>query len=149
MPTELVMLDTNVLVYALYEGAPQHRAAFHLLDQAQTEGSLFCVSPQVLAEFYSVITNPRRVSSPFAPNEVLQEVDNIRALPGMTVLPVPLDLVDRWAELVRRYPVTGRKVFDLQLVATMLGNGVKKMYTFNVTDFEPFPEVEVLLPEVS
>ena len=149
MPTELVMLDTNVLVYSLYyEDAPQHPAAFDLLEQAQTEGSLFCASPQVLAEFYSVITNARRVSSPFTPNEALQELDNIRALPGMTVLPVPLDLVDRWAELVRRYPVTGRKVFDVQLVARMLGNGVKKMYTFNVTDFKPFPEIEVLFPEV-
>ena len=62
-------------------------------------------------------------------------------------MPVPVDVVDRWTDLVRRHPVTGRKIFDVQLVATMLGNGVKKIYTFNVTDFEPFADIEVLVPE--
>ncbi len=143
------MLDTNVLVYAFYRDAPQHAAAFRLLEQAQNEGASLCVAPQVLAEFFSVVTNPRRVSSPFAPREALEELDNIQALPGMTVLPVPVDVVNRWTELVRRHPVTGRKVFDVQLIATMLGNGVKKMYTFNVTDFESFADIEVITPEPS
>lgn len=147
MPRELVMLDTNVLVYAFYQDAPQHPAAFRILDQAQNEDAFLCVTPQVLAEFYSVITTPRRVSSPFTPQEALQEVNNIRTLPGMTVLPVPVDVVDRWTDLVRRHPVTGRKIFDVQLIATMLGNGVKKIYTFNVADFEPFADIEVLVPE--
>lgn len=122
------------------------RPLFVFLTRHKTK-TLFSVTPQVLAEFYSVITNPRRVSSLFTPQEALQEVNNIRTLPGMTVLPVPVDVVDRWTDLVRRHPVTGRKIFDVQLVATMLGNGVKKIYTFNVTDFEPFADIEVLVPE--
>jgi hypothetical protein len=40
----------------------------------------------------------------------------------------------------------GRDVFDLQLVATMLGNGVRRIYTFNAKDFEPFQELEVIVP---
>lgn len=70
---ELAMLDTNILVYAYYEDAPQYPAAFPLLDRAQEPGALVCVSPQVLAEFYAVITNPRRVSAPFTPDEALAE----------------------------------------------------------------------------
>ena len=38
---------------------------------------------------------------------------------------------------------------DLALVdtnATMLGNDVRKIYTFDRSDFEPFDEIEVLAP---
>jgi predicted nucleic acid-binding protein len=54
--------------------------------------------------------------------------------------------VSRWTALVRHHPVSGRKIFDVQLVATLLANGVRKLYTFNRTDFEPFAEIEVLTP---
>ena len=146
---ELAMLDTNILVYAYYEDAAHYPAAFPLFDRAQEPGALVCVSPQVLAEFYAVITNPRRVSAPFSPDEALAEIEKIRALPGLTLLPVPLDIVDRWVALLRDHRLTGRHVFDAQLAATMLGNGITKLYTFNRTDFERFAGIEVLTPTVS
>lgn len=64
----------------------------------------------------------------------------------MMLLPVPPDVVARWAELVRRYPVRGSGIFDLQLVATMLGNGVRRIYTFDRSGFKPIEEIEVLVP---
>ncbi|MFN8626662.1 MAG: hypothetical protein U0587_11890 [Candidatus Binatia bacterium] len=48
-------------------------------------------------------------------------------------------------QLLRRRPVLGRQVFDLQLVATMLGNGGRRISTFNTKDFEPFQELEVIV----
>ncbi len=93
-----------------------------------------------------MITNPRRVSAPFTSDEALAELEKIRALPGLTLLPVPLDVVDRWIALLREHAVTGRHIFDAQLVATMLGNGLTRLYTLNRTDFERFPGIEVLTP---
>jgi toxin-antitoxin system PIN domain toxin len=143
---EVAMHDTNVLIYAYYEDAPQYPAAFPLLDRAQEAGASLRLSPQVLAEFYAVITNPRRVSAPFTIDEALAEIEKLRALPGPTLLPILLDVVDRWVALLREHPVAGRQVFDAQLVATMLGNSVIRLYTFNRTDFEHFPGIEVLTP---
>jgi toxin-antitoxin system PIN domain toxin len=140
------MHDTNVLIYAYYEDAPQYPAAFPLHDRAQEAGASLRLSPQVLAEFYAVITNPRRVSAPFTIDEALAEIEKLRAFPGLTLLPIPLDVVDRWVALLREHPVAGRQVFDAQLVATMLGNSVTRLYTFNRTDFEQFPGIEVLTP---
>jgi len=95
-------------------------------------------------EFYAIITNPQCVSAPFTAPEALTELANIRALPGITQLPVPLDIVDRWSALIVHRLVTGHDFFDVQLVAAMLGNGVEKIYTFNVKDFTPFAELEVI-----
>ena len=64
----------------------------------------------------------------------------------MTVLALPVDVVDRWLALLEQHPVRRKKIFDLQLAATMLANGVKTIYTFNVKDFIPFAELKVLEP---
>jgi predicted nucleic acid-binding protein len=37
--------------------------------------------------------------------------------------------------------VTGGAVFDLQLAATMLANGVNRIYTYNTGDFDLFKEL--------
>jgi predicted nucleic acid-binding protein len=147
MSEEQTFLDTNLLVYALYEDMPQYTAARTLLEQIQDEHAALCVSSQVLAEFYSVIMNPKRVTAPFTSAAALREVEKICAAPGLAILPVPVDVVDRWLVLLRRHPVTRQRIFDIQLVATMLANGVKRIYTFNVKDFRLFPEIEAIEPK--
>jgi predicted nucleic acid-binding protein len=64
----------------------------------------------------------------------------------LNVLPVPLHTVERWLGLLRRHPVTGGDVFDLQLVATMQANGLQRIYTFNIDDFAVFSELSVVTP---
>jgi predicted nucleic acid-binding protein len=38
-------------------------------------------------------------------------------------------------------------VFDLQLAATTIENGVRRIYTYNRADFETVEELDVLTPE--
>ena len=150
MSRELAFLDTCVLIDGLYKDSDHYAAARPLLDQAEhDEEAGFCISPQVLAEFYAVTTHPKRVSQPKSPSEALEVIEQFLAMPGILLLPAPADIVQRWIELVRRYPhhVTNRKIFDAQIVATMLANGVKKIYTFNITDFTPFAEITVIEPK--
>jgi predicted nucleic acid-binding protein len=49
-------------------------------------------------------------------------------------------------ELLKRHPVAGGEIFDLQIVATMKGNNIRRIYTFNSTDFQVFPELIVIVP---
>jgi hypothetical protein len=62
------------------------------------------------------------------------------------VLPVPVHTVEELLRLLRRRPVIGGDIFDLQIVATMQANGVHRIYTFNIDDFEVFPELAVETP---
>jgi toxin-antitoxin system PIN domain toxin len=140
------LLDTNILVYALYESSPHHHAARAVLAQAEKPGAEYCLAAQSLAEFYAVVTDPRRVTPARDYASALEAVDAILALPGIMLLPTPADIVLRWMELIRRRPVTRQHVFDVQLVANMLGNGVHKILTFNVADFSPFSDIEAVHP---
>jgi toxin-antitoxin system PIN domain toxin len=146
MPDDLALVDTNVLVYAFFPESEHHTASRSLLDRVQAGQIAVCIVPQVLTEFYAVVTNPKRVTAPRQVDEAIDAIEKILALPGTTLLPVPADLVSRWVDLIRKYRVTGAAVFDLQLVATMLGNGVKTILTFNREHFERIKEVEVVSP---
>ncbi len=146
-PSDPALLDTNVLVYALFPAMPQYAASRALLDQAKVRGASFCIAPQNLVEFFAVVTDPRRITQPRTSDEALQAIDDMLALPGLTLLPVPIDLIDRWKQLLRQQPLTVRKrAFDTQLVATMLGNQVTRIYTHNVADFQVFPQLQVVTP---
>ena len=147
MSAELALLDSNVLVYAYYEESQHHTAALGLLNQAQDGLIALCLVPQVLAEFYAVVTDSRRVTDAYRPDEALDVIDEILAMPGLRLLPLPADVVTRWTGLVRQHPVTGGAVFDAQLAATMLGNGIATIYTFDRSHFERYEELEVLTPQ--
>jgi len=55
-----------------------------------------------------------------------------------------------WIHLLGRHAVDGAGVFDLQIVATMLANGVQRIYTFNPGDFQVFAEFpDTLFPRVA
>jgi predicted nucleic acid-binding protein len=107
------------------------------------------VAPQNLAEFYSVVTNPRRVSTPLSASSARAEVGKMLSMAGLRILEVPNDIVARWHALLERYPVTGREFYDLQLVATMLANDVRRIYSFDRKDFERFTELDLLTPTAS
>ena len=146
MAFEPGVLDANVLAYAINADAPQHAASRALVDAARDRSITLYVTSQILCEFYSIITNPRRVAVVSTPSQALSVISALLALPGLRVLPSPAQTVALWMALLQRRPVSGADVFDLQIVATMQANGIGRIYTFNTCDFVIFPELAVLTP---
>jgi uncharacterized protein len=144
MPVEPGIIDANVLVYAMDADAPQHGASRALLEAARDTSATLYVTPQILCEFYSTVTNARRVPKPRSPDDALAALSGL--LRFLHVLPVPVHTVEGLLGLLRRHPVTGGDIFDLQIVATMKANGIQRIYTFNTDDFRVFSELEVLTP---
>jgi len=144
MSVEPGIIDANVLVYALDADAPQHAASRALLDAAGDSSTTLYVTSQILCEFYSIVTNARRVPKPRSPADALQAIVGLLAF--LHVLQTPARAVEGWLDLLHRHPVTGGAVFDLQIVATMQANGIDRIYTFNTGDFEVFSELAVVTP---
>jgi predicted nucleic acid-binding protein len=146
MRVEPGVVDANILIYAVNTDAPQHAASRHLLEEALTADVTLYVTSQILCEFYSVVTNPKRITKPFTAAETTQMIVDLLELPGLRVLPTPASAAQRLTELLKRRPVIGAGIFDLQIVATMQANGIQRIYTFNGGDFESFPELVVSAP---
>lgn len=76
MPLEPGLADTNVLIYALDADAPHHTAARALLEAARDGSTTLYVTPQILSEFYAVVTNARRGAKPRSSADVLDARDH-------------------------------------------------------------------------
>jgi uncharacterized protein len=144
MSVEPGFVDANVLVYAMDADAPQHAASRALLDAARDLPTTLYVTSQILCLFYSIVTNARRVPKPRTPGDAMRAISSLLAF--VQVLPIPVRAVEGWMDLLRRHPVTGGGVFDLQIAAAMLANGIQRIYTFNADDFAVFPELAVQIP---
>jgi len=140
------LLDTNILIYAADESSSFFERSRNLLKRGLAGEVEICISMQNLSEFFAIITDPKRVDNPRTQAEALVEIkkylrsQRIRKIyQGPAMSRVMLDLMER-------YQVKKQDIFDLQLVATMLSNRVKRIYTFNRDDFLRFTEIEVMEP---
>ena len=96
MPFEPGLVDANVLVYALDADATNHAVSRVLLEAARAGAASLYVTPQILCEFYSIVTNARRVPNPRTPAAALTAMSGLAAF--LHVLPVPIHTVqDCWA----------------------------------------------------
>jgi toxin-antitoxin system PIN domain toxin len=145
---ERALIDTNVLVYATDTNSSFHEASKQLRDRGFRGEIRLVVTPQILMEFFAVVTSPRRVTSPRSSAEACEEVEKyVRADYIQKLYPDPAAL-ERTLDLLKQYPqVTRQDVFDLFLVATMVANDITRIYTYNQEHFTRFEGIEVLRPE--
>lgn len=69
MSVEAGVVDANILVYAVDAGAAQHAASHGLLEAARNPATALYLTSQILCEFHSIVTNPRRTVAPYSPTE--------------------------------------------------------------------------------
>jgi len=145
--SDFILIDTNVLIYADQSQDQYHIAAKTLRDRAARGEFPACISPQILSEFFSTITNSRRVSLPRTPEAAMQEIEEYSKL--FYLIYPGVGIVERMKTLFDVHAVEAQGIYDLFLVATMLENDVTKIYTYNTKDFTPFSDmIEVLTPPI-
>ena len=146
-PADLALIDTNVLVYAADTTAAFHEQAKQLRDCGIRGELPLAVSPQVLLEFFAVVTSPRRVAQPRSPEEAREEIEKYVRAPAIRKIHPGGDILNRVLTLLQQYPQVARQeVFDLFLVGTMLANSVTRIYTYNREHFTHFEDITVLVP---
>ena len=142
----MILFDANILVHAHALGSPFHAAAQQLRDQASQGVVEACVSPQVLCEFFAVITDERVVKPALSPAQARRELHTYwHARQFQKIVPKD-NTTTRLLSLLERHDVKRADIFDAFLVATMLDNDVRIIYTQNVKDFEIYHELQVINP---
>ena len=143
----LALIDTNVLVYAADATSTFHEPALQLRERGFQGEIPLVISPQVLMEFFAVITNPRRVQSPRSSQEATAEVEKYLRSTTIRTIYTGDDILEQVLSLLQQHPQVARQeIFDLYLVATMLTNSVTRIYTYNQQHFSRFAGITVLTP---
>jgi predicted nucleic acid-binding protein len=147
MKTSSSLLDTNVLLYSFDTTSKHYEACRSLREKGIRDSAGFCLAPQVLFEFYAVVTNPARVVKPRTSNEALQEIEKLAAV--FPLIMPPADIHVHVMRLIRQLGFGGRHIYDVVLAATMLANlanNVKRIYTYDADRFGKIPGITVLSP---
>lgn len=142
----MLLFDTNVLVYAHDPISKNYRKALKL-RRAALKGELeVCISYQNIAELYSVLTNPVKLSRPYAPAAAAELCElYIKSKNLQKIVPTEQTYSEA-LRLAGRVGATSAKIFDCLLVATALEYGIDTVYTENTKDFEPFKSIKAVNP---
>lgn len=138
-----VLFDSNVLVYVHNQDSPFYAASAKFLTLVITGEMRGVLAQQNLLEFYSIVTDARRVTHPLSPHEAASLVAAYLQSPFTIVVPTTQTAQLALTMSKHQHLVNGR-IFDAYLAATMITNEVQVIVTANVKDFASFPELEVI-----
>jgi len=136
-PASALFVDTNVLVYANVNEAPQHQAALAAIDQARKDGRVLWISRQVLREYLVTLTRPQA----FQDVPLITVLEQVQLFQNHFEIADDTDAVtDQLMQLMDDIPIGGKQVHDANIVATMLAHGIPALLTHNGKDFERFTD---------
>ncbi len=142
----MFVADTNVLVYAADESAPEHGRCRALVEGWRQQSGAWYVTWGICYEFLRVTTHPRVLRRPWTMEGGLRFLTALFESPGLGVL-TPTDRHARvLADVVMAVPaLSGNIVHDTQTAVLMREHGVRRICTRD-TDFHRFPFLEPIDP---
>lgn len=141
-PGERVALDTNILLDATDESRELHAKAQSVFRDLPPQGVSLVLGTQVIREYLVVATRPQENNGLGQPIEdALANIREFRkraALVGESI--EACEQMERWAH---QFHITGKKLHDLQLLATIRQAGIRILLTSNPGDFPPATDVRI------
>jgi predicted nucleic acid-binding protein len=139
-----VLLDTNLLVRMAQPGTAPFQIAVDAVTALQLRGDTPCLVPQVLHEFWVVLTRPVAVNGlGLTASQADAELARVLGLFPL-VFPDTAGIFPEWRRLVATHQVLGKNAHDARLVAAMSVHGLTHLLTFNPTHFARFPGITTL-----
>jgi predicted nucleic acid-binding protein len=141
------LADTNLLLRLVDPASEQHAIATEALARLLSQGHEVYVTPQNLIEFWAVATRPVTANGfGWTSERTATEVADLQA--RFAMLDDSPAVFARWLDLVKRFPVHGKRVHDARIVAVLEAHGIEHLVTFNVSDFAVFSFLSLTDPNL-
>lgn len=141
----MIVVDTNILIYAHRAESPLHAPAKAALDRLAASGQPWGTVWQCVHEFAAIVTHPKIYRPPSSMAQCLEEIGNWRACPTFRCI---AEGAVYWPHLERMLVegrVHGALVHDARIAAVCLEYGVREFWTVD-RDFSRFPALPVVNP---
>ena len=141
-------IDANLLLYASDEDSPFHERAMAVLDEVALGPELvYLFWPTVMA-YLRIATHPAIFRLPLSHADARANVDSLLRLPHLHAIGEEDTFWRRFTEVADDVAPTGNLVPDAHLVALMLENGVRTIWTRD-RDYRKFTGIRVRDPFAS
>lgn len=139
-----MLLDANVLLYAIDEDSPRHGVAKAWVEGVLNGARRVALPWQTVGAVARIATHPRVLTSPLTGPQVAAVIDAWLARPVVWVPSAGEQTARILCELLGRPGVTGNLVTDAQLAALAIEHGLQVVSTDS--DFARFEQVDWLNP---
>lgn len=144
----MILLDANLLIYAVNADAPYHHKAKSWMEETLSghRGTVL-FSWFTLVAFVRIATNPKILANPFSLAEALRMVADWLALPDVNVVSPGPDHAQHFQNACRNSNASGNLVTDAHLAALAAEHGCELASCD--TDFGKFPGLRWVNPLAS
>src|SRR5689334_22871111 len=132
-----MLIDSNILVYALNESSHKYSAARRFLTDNQDD---LVITQQNIFETIRILTHSK-YQRPLTPSQAITALSKITEF--ATVIHPTSETVDIAFALIQKHNVTGSEVFDAYLVATALSHNFTSIATDNTKHLAKYSEIKV------
>jgi toxin-antitoxin system PIN domain toxin len=138
-------LDANVLIYASDETSAYHsRARAFLEEVADGDQIVYLFWPTVIA-YLRIATHPAIFTEPLRPAEAVENMERLLALPQVQTAGEQERFWRSFRHVSAEADARGNLVPDAHVVALMLENGVRTIWTHD-RDYRRFSSIDVRDP---
>lgn len=142
----MIVVDTNVLVYAADADSRFHEACRDWIERQRGRPDAWYTTWAILYEFLRVTTHPRVMRRPWSVAEAWAFVSALLASPGLSVLAAGARHADVAANVFEELPhVAGNLLHDAHTAILMREHGIRRICTRDA-DFNRFRFLEVVDP---
>jgi len=138
-------LDTNILLRTSQPASPQYADAVASTGVLLRAGRTLCISSQSVYEFLAVATKPQAENG-LGMTHAETDAHLTTLLVSIEVFYDSPAIAAELRRLVVAHKVTGKKIHDARMVATMNVQKIPEILTFNGKDFTRYPTITVLSP---
>jgi predicted nucleic acid-binding protein len=131
-------LDTSFLVAIEVRSHEEHTGARTRFQKLLKAGDTFSISPQILAEFIHVVTDPRRFSLPLTLEQAVERAEiwwNAAEIVHIFPTSESTLLFLGWLE---EFKLGRKRLLDTMLASTLQANGITSLLTLDRNDFAVF-----------
>lgn len=139
-----LFLDTNILIYMEVTESPWHQTALRRVQHYHHSGSTLWISRQVLREYLVSVTHPNTFAVPLPLGTAIKRVRYFETL--FHIAEDGPQVTTNLLKLLEETTVVGKRIHDVNIVATMQHVGVRHLLTHNSRDFAHFVHHITLLP---
>ena len=142
----MLVVDTNVLVYAADEDSPFHAPCLEWLERQRERADAWYTTWPVVYEFLRVTTHPRVMRHPWNVRDAWSFIVALMTAPGFEVLGATERHAAVVEQLIREFPhLSGNLLHDAHTAVLMREHGIRRICTRD-TDFHQFRFLEVVDP---
>ena len=144
----MIVIDTNVLVYAHRRDSQWHSQASDCVRALAESGAAWGIPWPCLHEFLAIVTHPRIYAPPSSLDQAIAQIEAWFEAPNVNVLGETSDHWDHLKPLLRSSKIVGGAVHDGRIAAMCVAHRANELLTAD-RDFSRFPSLRIRNPLVA